>query len=125
VANTRRLLVVDDSPDSAETIAMALNVLGFETRAAHDGPEALSVAEEFRPDVALVDLGLPVMDGYELAGRLRERLGARVALVALTGFADEQERVARHEARFSAYLVKPVSLARLVECVSGVVAPPH
>jgi CheY-like chemotaxis protein len=119
----RRLLVVDDNPDGAETIATALNVLGFDVRTAHDGAEALSVAARFRPEVALVDIGLPVMDGYELAGRLRQELGPGVALVALTGFADERDRVAGHEARFSAYLVKPVTLARLADCLGGLSGP--
>jgi DNA-binding response OmpR family regulator len=110
---------VDDNQDGAETMATALHVLGFDVRTAHDGPAALTVAADFHPEIALVDIGLPLMDGYELAGRLRAQLGPHAALVALTGFAHEHERVARHEARFAAYLVKPVSLARLAACLNG------
>ena len=71
-ADSLRILVVDDSVDGAEMLATALSAKGYETRVAHDAPAALRVAAEFRPAVAFLDIGLPVMDGYELAARLRE-----------------------------------------------------
>jgi CheY-like chemotaxis protein/two-component sensor histidine kinase len=116
-----RVLVVDDNVDGAEMIAEFLGVLGYRTATAHDGPDALRIAAEFSPQIALLDIGLPVMDGYELAERLREQW-AEVRLVAITGYGQESDRERAHRTGFDAHLTKPVHLdvlAKLVETLSG------
>jgi signal transduction histidine kinase/ActR/RegA family two-component response regulator len=113
-----RVLVVDDNEDAAELLAEALRYRGHETHIAFDGPSALATAEAVRPRVALLDLGLPVMDGYELARRLRGRSGVeRVALVAVTGYGQEPDRRASAQAGFDVHLVKPVDLDAVCEVV--------
>jgi CheY-like chemotaxis protein len=88
-----KILVVDDSVDGAEMLAAALSAKGYDTRVAHDAPVALLIAADFRPDVALLDIGLPVMDGYELAARLRELPDLNgMKLIALTGYGQESDR---------------------------------
>jgi CheY-like chemotaxis protein len=104
----RRVLVVDDSADTAESLALLLTVQGHEVRTAHDGPAALQAAEAFRPEVIFLDIGLPRMDGYEVARRLRGQMGLRDAtLVAVTGYGQEEDRRRAEEAGFDAHLVKP------------------
>ena len=115
----RRILVVDDNNDAAELLAMALGMLGHSTRVAPDGPTALTMAEEFDPEIALLDIGLPVMDGYELARRLRDdpkREGLR--LIAVTGYGQETDRKQSKAAGFDAHMVKPVELAALEELIN-------
>ncbi len=110
----RSILVVDDNEDAAEVLASSLELLGHVTRVAHDGPSALRVIADFKPDVALLDIGLPVMDGYELARRLRqEPTLAHIHLVAVTGYGLESDRQRSREAGFNAHLVKPVKLPEL------------
>ena len=112
--NGRRILVVDDNQDAADLLAAWLEQLGIRTRIAYDGPEALRIAEEFTPDLVFLDLGLPVMDGYEVARRLREQLRCeRCRLVAVTGYGTEADRRLTEEARFDDHLVKPVSMEHL------------
>jgi signal transduction histidine kinase len=109
-----RILLVDDNVDAADMLSTSLGLLGYDTRVAHDGPEALRVVASFTPDVAVLDIGLPVMDGYELAGRLRAHPGlAGLRLVALTGYGAESDRRRSAEAGFDAHLVKPVLLDQL------------
>ena len=104
----RRILVVDDNVDSAETMAEILKLWGHEVQTAHDGPGALEAARAHHPDAVLLDLGLPVMDGYETARRLRaEGLGR--LLVAVTGFGGAEDRRRTAEAGFDTHLTKPVS----------------
>jgi PAS domain S-box-containing protein len=104
-----RILVVDDNRDAADMLADALMVLGCESRVAYDGPSALNVAAEFQPTLALLDIGLPVMDGYELARRLREqRPDPGFRLVAVTGYGQESDRQRSLSAGFDAHLVKPL-----------------
>ena len=96
-----------------------LEAFGSEIRVAHDGPSALRIAEEFRPELALVDIGLPEMDGYELARKLREQAhhpGLRV--VALTGFARDPARERAESAEFDAHLLKPVRVEKLTEVLA-------
>lgn len=110
----RHILVVDDNRDSAISLAMLLRLLGNEVRTAHDGPEALSVAAHAWPDVVLLDIGLPGMDGYEVARQIRSmREGKRLVIVALTGYGTEEDRRQSHAAGFDAHLVKPVDLDAL------------
>jgi CheY-like chemotaxis protein len=109
-----RILVVDDNEDAASLLAECLDAMGNTTRVAFDGPAALRIAEEFAPDVALLDIGLPVMDGYELARRLREQPGHEsIRLVAVTGYGLDSDRRRSQQASFDAHLVKPVTVDRL------------
>jgi len=112
----RRVLVVDDNRDAAELLAEGLRLHGHDVRVAYDGPGALEVAGAFDPDVALLDIGLPVMSGYELAHRLRER-GLRCHLVAVTGYGQEADRLRAREHGFEAHVVKPVDLEQMRELV--------
>ena len=107
----RRVLVVDDNEDAAEALAEALVDLGHAVEVAHDGPQALAKLETFSPDVALLDIGLPLMDGYELARRIRHepRLSG-IRLVSITGYGQHSDRVRAQEAGFDVHLVKPVDL---------------
>ena len=108
----RRVLVVDDNPDAAELLAEVLRKTGHVAAIAHDGPGALRLAGSFRPEIALLDIGLPVMDGYELARRLRDQVGA-VRLIAVTGYGQPADRERVHVAGFEAHIVKPVDLVAL------------
>jgi CheY-like chemotaxis protein len=114
-ATPLRILVVDDNRDSAAMLAWLLTVSGHETHTAHDGVEAIEAATRLRPDVILLDLGLPVVDGYESARRIRERHNdtSRPLLVALTGLGQEEDRRRSREAGFDAHLVKPVDARAL------------
>jgi signal transduction histidine kinase/CheY-like chemotaxis protein len=110
----QRILVVDDNVDSAETLSMLLALGGHAVRVAHDGPTALQSAADFRPEVVLLDLGLPRMDGYEVARRLLQQPDAgKMLLVALTGYGQDEDRRRSEEAGFNAHLVKPVELDAL------------
>ncbi len=114
----RRILVVDDNEDAADLLAQVLETMGNMTRIAHDGPAALRIADEFAPDVALLDIGLPVMDGYELARRLRAQPGRDgLHLVAVTGYGQDNDKRAAKEAGFDAHLVKPVNIDRLKDLI--------
>jgi CheY-like chemotaxis protein len=106
----RRVLVVDDNVDAAVSLARVLERHeGQEVRVAHDGPSALEAAEAFRPEVVLLDIGLPGMDGHEVARRLRGRPEfERALIVALTGWGQESDRRRSGEAGFDHHLVKPV-----------------
>jgi CheY-like chemotaxis protein len=110
VVSGRRILVVDDRKDSADSLAMVLRLLGNEVRTAYDGAEAVRVAEEYRPEVVLLDIGLPKLNGYEAGRRIRERLGTNVLLIALTGWGGEEDRRRSTEAGFNAHLTRPVEL---------------
>ena len=115
---SRRVLVVDDNADAAESLAMLLTFSGHETRQAHDGAEAVKTAEEFRPDVVLLDIGLPVMNGYEACRRLRqEPWGRSMLLVALTGWGQEEDREQSRDAGFDVHMVKPVDHEALLDVI--------
>ncbi|MGA7124383.1 MAG: ATP-binding protein, partial [Polyangiaceae bacterium] len=107
-----RVLVVDDNVDAAEMLAEALHALGYRTAIAHDGPHALQVVAEFEPQIALLDIGLPVMDGYELGERLREQR-ANLTLVAITGYGQDTDRERARDAGFDDHLTKPVDIDKL------------
>ena len=108
------VLVVDDNRDAAESLAMLLRTAGADVQVAHDGPTALAEFERSEPHVVLLDIGMPGMDGYEVARRLREiSRPDRVALVALTGWGQDEDRRRVREAGFDHHLVKPVDLASL------------
>ena len=116
---TRRVLVVDDNEDAVESLADALTELGHTVETAYNGPAALALLQRYTPDVAFLDLGLPVMDGYELARRVREdRRFARTVLVAVTGYGQKRDRAQAREAGFDAHLVKPVDLRAIEEIIA-------
>jgi CheY-like chemotaxis protein len=104
----RRVLVVDDNRDAAHSLTMVLELDGHEVRVAHDGGAALELARDYRPEVVLLDIGLPGMDGYEVARRLRAEGPGGGLLVAMTGYGQEEDRRRTREAGFDVHLVKPV-----------------
>ena len=107
-----RVLIVDDNLDAAEMLGESLRALGHSTRLALDGPGALAATREFHPHIALLDLGLPVMDGFEVAERLKAS-APDIELVAITGYGQEADRRRTERAGFVEHLVKPVDLQRL------------
>jgi PAS domain S-box-containing protein len=110
----RRVLVVDDNRDAAESLAVMLDLMGNETRTAHDGLEALEAAPGFRPDVIVLDIGMPRLNGYDTARRIRQQpWGRGVVLVALTGWGQDDDRKKSREAGFDRHLTKPVDPAQL------------
>jgi len=109
-----RILVVDDNADAAEMLLMALELFGCEVRTAHSATAALAVARDFAPEVALLDIGLPDLNGYELARRLREtEVGRRMRLIAATGWGQEKDRQRAFDAGFDHHLTKPIDFERL------------
>ncbi len=117
---SRRVLIVDDNRDAAESLELLVQLWGHEVRSAHTGPAALAEAELYRPEIVLLDIGLPGMTGYEVAQRLRELEGMEnVLLVAVTGYGQEDDRRRSREAGFDAHLVKPVEPARLQEMLAS------
>jgi signal transduction histidine kinase len=111
----RRILIVDDNRDSAESLAMLLRVRGHDVRTAYDGRQGLVVADEYRPGVLILDIGLPGLDGYTIARALRGQPAFRDALlIALTGYGAEEDRRACYRSGFDAHLVKPVDLVPLL-----------
>jgi signal transduction histidine kinase/ActR/RegA family two-component response regulator len=116
----RRILLVDDNRDAADSMAQALSEEGHDVRVAYDGPSALGLAKELKPQLAFLDLGLPVMDGYELARRLRaEGQTPELKLVAVTGYGQRADRERSRDAGFDEHLVKPVSVEDLMLVVAG------
>ncbi len=115
-ATARRILVVDDEEDVARSLVELLTLQGHEARAASDGPGALAAAAELEPEVVVLDLGLPGMDGYELGRTLREMRGEGLLLVALTGYQDDKARL--KEAGFDGHLLKPTPIEKLYAMVA-------
>jgi CheY-like chemotaxis protein len=124
-----RMLVADDNRDAAESMGEMLRLLGNEVRTVHDGVQALEEAAAFRPDVILLDIGMPRMNGYETARRIRqERWGRQTILVALTGWGQEEDKRKALDAGFDKHFTKPIKLADLEQLVASLahesVAPP-
>jgi CheY-like chemotaxis protein len=106
--------VVDDYPNAAESLAKWLRRFGNEVEVAFDGLEAIEAAQQFRPDVMLLDIGMPKLNGYETARRIRQQpWGKHMVLVALTGWGQEEDRKRTREAGFDLHLVKPVDHSQL------------
>ena len=116
----RRILIADDNPDAADSLAMLLELAGHEVRVAHLGRSAVSLAQVFHPEAALLDIGMPDLSGYEVARELRrEPWAARLQLIALTGWGQDGDRRRALEAGFDHHLTKPVDLERLTELIAG------
>jgi PAS domain S-box-containing protein len=119
-ASSLRVLIVDDNRDAADSLAMLLRITGNEIRTTYDGLEALQVASDFRPEVVLLDIGLPKIDGHEVAQRLRrEPWGQRICLIAVTGWSDESDRARSRAAGFDHHLVKPLDTGHLAKLLDS------
>lgn len=115
----RRVLIADDNKDAAESLAMLLQMGGHEVCVAHDGRAALDLAQSFRPEVALLDIGMPKLSGYEVATHLRgEPWGATIRLFALTGWGQDGDRQRTKESGFDLHLTKPIDLDALESLLS-------
>ena len=116
---------MDDNGDSAISLAMMLRLMGNETRTAHDGLEALDVAAAFRPDVVLLDIGMPRLNGYDTARRIREQpWGKNMRAGRLTGWGQDEDRRRSQEAGFNLHMVKPVNPEALQSLLAGLPATP-
>jgi CheY-like chemotaxis protein len=121
----RRVLIVDDNADSADMMKVLLDVSGHDTRVAYDAARAIQIALEFAPEVGLLDIGLPDMDGYELARALRTNPQlSGLFLVALTGWGQDEDRRRAREAGFDAHITKPADPAVLERLVERRIATP-
>ena len=119
----RRILVADDFPQSAETLAQLLGHEGYEVRVAQDGIEAFQIAAEFRPDVIVLDIAMPKLNGYEAARKIREQpWGKEIILIALTGWGQQQDRRRTQDAGFNAHLTKPVNYIAIMELLTNLPA---
>ena len=119
LAEMRRVLVVEDQDDGREMLVAILRMQGHEALEAASGGEALEIARRSTPDVVLLDIGLPDMDGYEVGRELRALLGRRSRLIALTGYGQPGDRARSQAAGFDEHLVKPVEPDRLAELIEG------
>jgi CheY-like chemotaxis protein len=115
-----RVMCVDDERDCADSAVLLLTTVGFDAKACYDGAAALALNDTFRPGVCIIDLNMPLMDGAELAVRLRSSVNWRpLLLVALTAMSDEASRTRTEAAGFDLHLVKPVDPRKLIEVVDG------
>ena len=114
-SSQRRILIVDDNHDSADSLSMLFEITGNQTYLAHDGVEALESIEKYHPEVIILDIGLPKLDGYEVCRRVREQpWGKEIVIIALTGWGQEDDRRKSEEAGFNWHLVKPVDYDKLL-----------
>jgi CheY-like chemotaxis protein len=115
-----RILIADDNRDNADSLAMYLTIKGHDTSAVYDGEQAVAAAEAIRPDVVLLDIGMPKLDGYEVCRRIREQPWGRSALiVALTGWSPKQDEGRTEAAGFDRHMVKPVEPAALTRLLAS------
>jgi CheY-like chemotaxis protein len=121
VSKSQRILVVDDNRDAANSLGALLELLGADVRVVHDGEAALDAFGAFRPRVTLLDIGMPGMDGYEVARRIRARPDSEgTALIALTGWGQEKDRRRTAEAGFDCHLTKPVDINTVAAALASV-----
>jgi len=121
-ASNVRVLLVDDHSDVLEGLSRLLSVLGYDVRAARNPLDAIELAEAFRPQIAILDIGLPTMDGYALARELRTRLGIPPVLIALTGYGQPHDRQRSEASGFALHLVKPVDVDDLIVALASPLA---
>jgi len=122
VAASCRVLVAEDIPDAAEMMRLMIEAMGHDVRVAADGAQAVEMAEAFRPEIALLDIGMPRMDGYEAARQIRAALGGRIVLVALTGWGQEHDRQRAFAAGFDYHVMKPAEPDALESLIASVVS---
>lgn len=116
----RRILIVDDNRDSADSLAMLLEITGNKTCIAHDGIEAIEAIKEHRPELVLLDIGLPKLDGHEVCRHVRQQpWGKDIVMIALTGWGQDDDRRKSREAGFNGHLVKPVDYDTLLELLKS------
>src|SRR5688572_397794 len=124
ISSTHRVLVVDDNKDSADSLAMLLELTGHEVYTAHDGQSAFDSAEQHRPDVVLLDIGLPTLNGHDVCRQIRQQpWGQAMVLIALTGWGQDEDRRRSQEAGFDEHLVKPVDHTRLLALLAALTEP--
>jgi DNA-binding response OmpR family regulator len=116
-AELRRVLVVDDNQDAADSLAMLLSAQGDEVRTAYDGEEAIEADRRFEPGIVLLDIGLPKLSGYDVARDIRQRRGAAVLIVAITGWGQEEDRQRSRDAGFDHHFTKPVDISSLLDVI--------
>jgi two-component system, sensor histidine kinase len=109
----RRFVVIDDNPDAADTVALLLSEMGGDCRVAYDGPSGVRLARDFRPEVILLDVGLPGQSGYDTCREIRSALGTKVLVVALTGSGSDEDRENARRAGFDVHILKPAELDAL------------
>ncbi len=115
-----KILVVHDNHDSALSLSMMLSIMGHDTRTAHDGETAVSTAEAFLPEVVLLDIGLPKLNGYEVAQRIREQAwGQSMFLIAVTGWGQDEDRQRSSEVGLNVHMVKPVEPSELEKLLAA------
>lgn len=118
---TRRILIADDHADGREALKLLLEHEGYVVAAAHDGPSAIELTDSFRPDIAILDIGMPGFSGYEVAGRLRASdTHAHMVLIALSGWGQEQDKIRAAQAGFDHHFTKPVDLTRLLSTLATI-----
>jgi CheY-like chemotaxis protein len=120
VTSCHRVLVVDDNRDIAYSFEILLDLWGHEVQTAFDGPTALEITHTFQPEIVLLDIGLPGMDGYEVARCLRAEYGQRIKLIALTGYGQEKDKEQAKEAGFNHHLTKPPQLEALKDLLASI-----
>ena len=120
MAAAMRVLVADDNRDAADSLQRILSLYGHDVEVAYDGAAALAKAEEFRPRAAVLDIGMPGANGFEVARTLRRRHGASTTLIALTGWGQEADRRRAMEAGFDYHLTKPVDPGVLNDLLAGI-----
>ena len=119
-----RILVADDVHDAAEALSILLKIDGHDVSMALGGSQAIALARSIRPDVAVLDIGMPTVDGYEVARALRrEKWGATIHLIALTGRDDNASKQAATAAGFERYVVKPINPIQFLRLISGINGP--
>ena len=122
LASSHRILIVDDNRDGADSLSEMLKIMGNDTRTAYDGEAAVSAAGEFRPDVVLLDIGLPKLNGYDACRRIRgQPWGNGMLLIALTGWGQEEDVRRSQDAGFDRHMVKPVDPTALMELLASLV----
>ncbi len=119
----RRILIADDDVDTALTLAELLDMDGFATRVAHDGISALEECATFNPDIVLLDIGMPELNGYEVAERIRARAGTSVRIIAISGWGSSHDRAKGKAAGFDVHLLKPVNPNQLMDLLNDTQLP--
>jgi two-component system CheB/CheR fusion protein len=120
-----RVLVVEDNPDTAETMCFVLKLWGHSPLIARDGPAGIQAAEEFCPDVMLLDIGLPLLDGYEVARRVRQLPGKQPVIICISGYGQDEDRRRSREAGCDHHLLKPADPDVLAQLLRTIEAGTH